>query len=67
MTNLNPLKPLRNCVCRNLRMITKITTQHFDKVFQTVRLTAPQFSLLAEITAHENIAISELVERMLMD
>lgn len=67
MTNLNHLKPLRNCVCRNLRMTTRIITQHFDKIFQTVGLTAPQFSLLAEITANENIAISELAERMLMD
>lgn len=67
MTNLNHLKPLKNCVCRNLRMTTRITTQHFDKVFQTVGLTAPQFSLLAEITANESIAISELAERMLMD
>lgn len=67
MTNLNHLKPLRNCVCRNLRMTTRVTTQHFDKIFQTVGLTAPQFSLLAEITASENIAISELAEKMLMD
>lgn len=67
MTNLNHLKPLKNCVCRNLRMTTRITTQHFDKIFQTVGLTAPQFSLLAEITANESIAISELAERMLMD
>lgn len=67
MTNLNHLKPLRNCICRNLRMTTRVTTQHFDKIFQTVGLTAPQFSLLAEITASENIAISELAEKMLMD
>lgn len=67
MADLNKLKPLKNCVCRNLRMTTRITTQHFDKVFQTVGLTAPQFSMLAEITANENIAVSELAEKMLMD
>ncbi|OOM76060.1 organic hydroperoxide resistance transcriptional regulator [Clostridium puniceum] len=67
MSNLNNLKSLKNCVCRNLRMTTRITTQHFDQIFQTVGLTTPQFSLLSDITAHENIAISEVAEILLMD
>jgi DNA-binding MarR family transcriptional regulator len=67
MSNLNHLKPLKNCICKNLRVTTRVTTQHFDQIFQTVGLTAPQFSLLADITAHENIAISELAEVSLLD
>ena len=50
-----------------MRVTTRITTQHFDQIFQTVGLTAPQFSLLADITAHENIAVSELAEVSLLD
>ncbi len=67
MTNLEHLKPLKKCACRNLRMTTRVTTQYFDQIFQTVGLTAPQFSLLAEVAAHENTAVSELADIMLMD
>lgn len=67
MAHLKHIKLLKSCVCRNLRMTTRITTQHFDKIFQTVGLTAPQFSLLVEITENENIAVSGLAEKMLMD
>lgn len=67
MSNLDDLKKIGSCVCRNLRMTTRVTTQYFDQVFQAVGLTAPQFSLLADIASRENVAVSELAEALLMD
>lgn len=67
MSNLSDLEHAEGCVCRNLRMTTRITTQYFDQIFQAVELPVTQFALLADIASHENIAISELAEILLMD
>lgn len=67
MENLNKLKQLKNCVCRNLRMTTRVTTQYYDQIFQSVELPATQFSLLVDISYRENATISELAEVLLMD
>jgi len=67
MSDLNNFKNLKNCVCKNLRMTTRITTQYFDQVFQTVGIPVAQFSLLADIAFRENVTISELAQVLLMD
>jgi len=67
MENLNKPKKLKNCVCRNLRMTTRVTTQYYDQIFQSVELPATQFSLLVDISYRENATISELAEVLLMD
>lgn len=67
MSDLDNFKNLKNCVCRNLRMTTRITTQYFDQTFQTVGIPVAQFSLLADIAFRDNVTISELAEVLLMD
>ncbi|WRY53293.1 MarR family winged helix-turn-helix transcriptional regulator [Clostridium intestinale] len=67
MEKSNETKRLKNCVCRNLRMTTRVTTQYYDQMFQSVELPAAQFSLLADISYRKNSTISELAEALLMD
>ena len=46
-------------------MTTRVTTQYFDQVFQTVGIPVAQFSLLADIAFRESVTISELAEILL--
>nr|WP_063554853.1 MarR family winged helix-turn-helix transcriptional regulator [Clostridium ljungdahlii] len=58
---------LKDCVCKNLRMTTRIVTQYFDKAFQPVGLRATQFALLADVSSRESSTIGELADILLMD
>lgn len=67
MSDLKKIENVKSCVCRNLRMTTRITTQYFDQIFQTVGIPAAQFSLLSDIASRESVTITELAEILLMD
>lgn len=66
MSYLN-LSGRSRCACGNLRRTTRVITQFFDKFLQPSGLRSTQFSLLFNISLHENIAVGELGAVLLMD
>lgn len=59
---------LTDCVCRNLRMTTRVITQYYDKALIGTGLKAAQFSLLNSILSKkEGISVNDLAEISLMD
>ncbi|MFT8315862.1 MAG: MarR family winged helix-turn-helix transcriptional regulator [Clostridium sp.] len=58
---------VKGCACGNLRKTTRVITQFYDKILQPTGLRSTQFSLLTNILVHENISVSELGVKLLMD
>ncbi|MEY7999850.1 MarR family winged helix-turn-helix transcriptional regulator [Clostridium sp. Mt-5] len=69
MSNLNliDIYNFENCICKNLKMTSRLITQFYDKIFHPIGLRSTQFSLLAVIMSHDNISIGELADILLMD
>lgn len=60
-------KNLKNCACKNLRMISRVLTQYYDKMLQPAGLRSTQFTLLVDISSREDSTIGELADLLLMD
>lgn len=58
---------VKSCACGNLRKTTRVITQFYDKILQPTGLRSTQLSLLTNILVHENISVSELGVKLLMD
>jgi DNA-binding MarR family transcriptional regulator len=56
-----------NCICKNLRMTSRLITQFYDKLLHPTGLRATQFALLTAIMSHADISIGELASILLMD
>lgn len=55
------------CACANLRMASRAVTQFYDEALKPAGLRATQFTLLSALLQVEQIAITELAERLVMD
>ncbi|WP_378952654.1 MarR family winged helix-turn-helix transcriptional regulator [Pelosinus sp. sgz500959] len=61
------IKHMAYCACGNVRKTTRTITQFYDRYLQSTGLRSTQCSLLINIYLHENISVSELGSRLLMD
>lgn len=66
MKSLNLIQP-QFCACANLRQAARAITQFYDAILQPSGLRATQFTVLVAISLNEQIAITELAERLGMD
>ena len=55
------------CACANLRMASRAVTQFYDEILKPAGLRATQFALLSALLQVDQIAITELAERLVMD
>lgn len=57
----------KDCVCLNLRMASRMVTQHYEEALRPLNLKATQYSLLVVIYMRESISISETAALLRMD
>ncbi len=55
------------CACGNVRRASRVLTQFYDEALRESNLRISQFHLLARLTIHEPITISQLAEKLVMD
>jgi DNA-binding MarR family transcriptional regulator len=55
------------CTCKRLRMATRRISQIYDRELEAQGLTVTQYSLLAQLNAHDGIGIGPFAERLVMD
>jgi DNA-binding MarR family transcriptional regulator len=55
------------CACTALRKATRTLTRHYDEHMAAHGLTTSQFAILRNIDRAEDIALSELADRLVMD
>lgn len=55
------------CSCAVLRRAARRVTQSYDKALKPAGLRLTQYSVLANLSRHEGLSITELAERLAMD
>ena len=58
---------LKRCACSNIRGTARALTQFYDEVLQPTGLRTTQFSMLVNIVMYEQVTVSELADKLLMD
>src|SRR3954470_255224 len=61
------MSAVENCVCFNLRCVTRAVTQHFDAEMRRHGIRPTQGSILAVLMAKESWNMAELSDRLGMD
>lgn len=56
-----------NCTCLNLRKAARAVTQMYDGALRPSGLKATQLSLLAALSIHGELALTQLAEALVMD
>lgn len=56
--------PCIDCICYRLRRAARVATRNFDRHLQSSGLQATQFTVLAILTGHKKIAVTELSDRL---
>ena len=67
MTSLAQQHGLQNCACFNIRKSARVLTQHYDTAMQPIDLRATQFTILAMLSAHSGITVTDLADCLMMD
>jgi DNA-binding MarR family transcriptional regulator len=62
-----PAPEMIGCTCKHLRMATRRLSQIYDRHLEPLGLTITQYSLLAQLGAHDGVSIGVLAEKLLMD
>ncbi|MBI1773807.1 MAG: winged helix-turn-helix transcriptional regulator [Proteobacteria bacterium] len=62
-----PMAELMGCTCQRLRKATRRVTQIYEGFLAPVGLTSPQFGLLANLAARDDVSMNELAERLVTD
>ncbi len=55
------------CTCANLRMATRSVTQAFDEALAPAGIKATQFTLMATLNRLDEVPLTQLAERLVMD
>jgi DNA-binding MarR family transcriptional regulator len=58
---------VQRCVCANLRMATRLVTQHYDDTLRPTGLRIMQFTLLARLNVADRVTMTELAEQASLD
>src|SRR5581483_6145709 len=61
------MSAIENCVCFNLRRVTRVATQFFDTEMRRYGIRPTQGSILLALNAKENWSMSELSDWLGMD
>jgi DNA-binding MarR family transcriptional regulator len=64
---LNSLQETTQCACFNMRKATRHLTKFYDAKLSAAGMRSTQFSLLVHIAAINDISISVLADRMVME
>ena len=67
MTSLAQQHGLQNCACFNIRKSARVLTQHYDTAMQPIDLRATQFTILAVLSSHSGITVTDLADYLMMD
>lgn len=67
MLSLAQKHDLQHCACFNIRKSTRVITQFYDNAMQPVELRATQFTILAVLSAHSGITLTDLAGLLVMD
>ncbi len=67
MASLAQQHGLQNCACFNIRKSARVLTQHYDTAMQPIDLRATQFTILAMLSAHSGITVTDLADCLMMD
>ena len=62
-----PAPEMIGCTCKHLRMATRRLSQIYDRHLEPLGLTITQYSLLAQLGAHDGISIGAFAEKLAMD
>jgi DNA-binding MarR family transcriptional regulator len=62
-----PIAELVGCACQRLRKATRRVTQIYESFLAPVGLTSPQFGLLANLHARDDVSMNELARRLVTD
>ena len=67
MKSLSQQHGLQNCACFNVRKSARVLTQHYETAMQPIDLRATQFTILAVLSSHSGITITDMADYMMMD
>ena len=67
MASLAQQHGLQNCACFNVRKSARVLTQHYDTAMQPIDLRVTQFTILAMLSAHSGITVTDLADTLMMD
>lgn len=63
----DPAAEMLGCTCKHLRMATRRLSQIYDRHLEPVGVTINQYSLLANLMAHDGIGLGAFAEKLVMD
>jgi DNA-binding MarR family transcriptional regulator len=63
----DPATELLGCTCKHLRMATRRLSMIYDRHLEPVGVTINQYSLLANLMAHDGIGLGAFAEKLVMD
>ncbi len=55
------------CSCFNLRKVTRVVTQYFDRALEPAGIRATQYTLLISMAAYNAYTLTEMAHNLLMD
>lgn len=67
MKSLAQQHGLQNCACFNVRKSARVLTQHYDTAMQPIDLRVTQFTILAVLSSHSGITVTDLADYLMMD
>ncbi len=67
MKSLSQQHGLQNCACFNIRKSARVLTQHYDTAMQPIDLRVTQFTILAVLSSHSGITVTDLADYLMMD
>ncbi len=67
MASLAQQHGLQNCACFNVRKSARVLTQHYDIAMQPIDLRVTQFTILAVLSSHSGITVTDLADYLMMD
>jgi len=65
--NTVPDEVASDCVCFSLRKAARAVTQLYDRAFEDGALRVTQFTLLVALSQSEQLTLSQVAERLVMD
>ena len=55
------------CTCFNLRKVTRVVTQFYDRALEPIGIRATQYTLLVSMAAYSASTLTEMAHGLLMD
>lgn len=63
----NELLQTKNCACANLRAVSRLVTNFYDRILESSKLQMTQLILLTVLSKFDAASINQLAEAMVMD